>query len=99
MIDHMDRGETQKTGGLEGRVQIPILWRGELDLEADYRMERWSGNNREINDFDVLGAELSLFWRFRAFTVGVEGRIFRTEWRKQGDEVRNRWLVRVRRDL
>jgi hypothetical protein len=98
MVDLQKRGETQKSGGLSGSVRIPILWRGEMELEADYQIERFKGNNREVSDWEALGATLSMFWRYRAFRISVEGRIARTEWRT-ADEVRDRWLLRVRRDL
>jgi hypothetical protein len=96
-LGYTDRDEDVSRVTLIGMLGRMVGTRGWLDVELDYRQERWSGATRSsLSDIKAFGVKSSFTWRFRRVEVELEGRLSRINRDGQEEDI-DRLLLRVRR--
>ncbi len=76
-----------------------VTRRGLLEIEGNYRRERWRGGIRGDSDnLDAVDVEAAFTWLFGLFEVELEGQLWKVLHPRQ-EELTTRVLLRVRRDF
>ena len=81
------------------RAHTRVTRRGLVEIEADYRRERWQGEiSGGANDIDALDVRTEFTWWYGAIEVKAEGRLW-TALQPRQNEIATRFGLRVRREF